>query len=53
VRLPPLGQDAIAYIAQNPARHSEYAIASFERSVFLSTDEGRSWKQIATRGTTK
>jgi len=53
VRLPPLGQDAIAYIAQNPARRSEYAIASFERSVFLSTDEGRGWKQIAARGTTK
>ncbi len=53
VKLPPLGRDAVAYIAQNPARRNEYAIASFERSVFLSTDEGRSWKQIAARGTTK
>jgi hypothetical protein len=53
VRLPPLKNDAVAYIAQNPARKMEYAIATFERSVYLSKDTGESWKQIADRGTVK
>jgi len=50
IALPPLGRDAVAYIAQNPASRSEYAIATFERSVFLSKDGGRSWAPIALRG---
>jgi photosystem II stability/assembly factor-like uncharacterized protein len=50
VELPPLGRDAVAYIAQNPARRDEYAIATFERSVYLSKDSGRTWTQIAQRG---
>jgi len=53
VKLPPLTRDAVAYIAQNPATRTEYAIATFERSVYLSTDGGRSWKQIAARGETR
>lgn len=48
--LPPLARDAVAYITQNPARRDEYAIATFERSVYLSADGGKSWKQIADRG---
>ena len=51
--VPPLTGDAVAYIAQNPARRLEYAIATFERSVYLSKDGGQSWKQIADRGTAK
>jgi hypothetical protein len=50
IALPPLTNDAVAYIAQNPARRQEYAIATFERSVYLSADGGQSWKQIADRG---
>jgi len=50
VKLPPLGRDAVAYIAQNPVSRNEYAIATFERSVFLSKDAGRSWTPIARRG---
>ncbi len=50
VRLPPLMKDAVAYIAQNPARKLEYAIATFERSVYVSKDGGESWTQIAERG---
>ena len=46
-----MARDAVAYIAQNPARRSEYAIATFERSVYLSPDSGRTWKKIAERGT--
>jgi hypothetical protein len=48
--LPSIGRDAVAYIAQNPAVRTEYAIATFERSVYLSKDAGRTWHQIADRG---
>jgi photosystem II stability/assembly factor-like uncharacterized protein len=51
--LPPIGRDAVAYIAQNPAARAEYAIATFERSVFLTRDAGRTWRQIADRGKTR
>lgn len=48
--LPPLQNDAVAYIAQNPTARAEYAIATFERSVYLSRDAGRTWSRIAERG---
>ena len=50
VKLPPLAEDAVAYIAQNPATRNEYAIATFGKSVYVSTDAGRSWSLIAERG---
>jgi photosystem II stability/assembly factor-like uncharacterized protein len=50
LRLPPLRNDAVAYIAQNPAARAEYAIATFERSVLLSRDAGKTWTRIAERG---
>lgn len=50
VTLPPLTNDAVAYIAQNPAVTGEYAIATFERSVFVTRDAGRTWRQIARNG---
>jgi len=50
VALPPLKEDAVAYVAQNPANTMEYAIATFERSVYLSKDAGKTWGQIADRG---
>ena len=50
--IPALTEDAVAYIAQNPARWAEIAIASFKRNVFLSKDQGRTWTQIAKEGTT-
>lgn len=53
VGLPPLSEDAVAYIAQNPARKLEYAIATFKRSVYLSKDGGQSWSQIADQGRAK
>jgi len=52
-KLPPLTKDAVSFIAQNPARRDEYAIATFNRNVYLSKDAGRSWKAIAERGETK
>ncbi len=51
--MPALGRDAVAYIAQNPAVRSEYAIASFERNVYLTKDAGRNWTAIAERGEAK
>jgi photosystem II stability/assembly factor-like uncharacterized protein len=48
--LPPLGKDAVSFIAQNPARRSEYAVATFNRNVYLSPDGGRTWRPIAERG---
>lgn len=48
--LPALKDDAVAYIAQNPARRQEYAIATFERSIYLSKNAGQTWSQIADRG---
>ena len=50
--VPSLGEDAVAYIAQNPVRRNEIAIASFKRSAFLSPDGGRTWKQLANNGET-
>jgi hypothetical protein len=47
---PALGRDAVAYVAQNPARRAEFAIATFERSVFLTPDGGKTWTPIAERG---
>jgi photosystem II stability/assembly factor-like uncharacterized protein len=48
---PALTDDAVAYIAQNPVRRDEIAIATFRRSVFLSPDQGKTWKLIANAGT--
>lgn len=50
IAIPLHAEDAIAYIAQNPMRRSEFAIATFKRSVFLSKDNGSTWTQIAAEG---
>jgi hypothetical protein len=50
IALPPLREDAVAYISQNPANPGEYAIATFERSVYVSKDAGKTWNRIADRG---
>lgn len=52
VRLPVMKQDGVAYIAQNPVRTREYAIATFKRDVYFSKDGGGSWQQIAVAGKT-
>ena len=48
--LPALSEDAVAYIAQNPVRRDELAIATFKRSVFISKDGGATWTVIASEG---
>lgn len=50
--IPQLTEDAVAYIAQNPASTSEIVIATFKRNVFLSKNQGQTWKQIAKNGET-
>ena len=52
-QLPRLAKDAVSFIAQNPARRDEYAVATFNRNVYLSSDSGKSWKAIAERGEAK
>ena len=52
-KLPELTKDAVSFIAQNPARRSEYAIATFNRNVYISGDGGKNWKAIAERGEAK
>ena len=53
VKLPALGEDAVAYLAQHPKRTGEIAIATFKRSVYLSPDRGGRWAQIAKEGVTR
>ena len=53
LKVPPLTKDAVSFIAQNPARRNEYAIATFNRDVYVSKDAGRSWTSIAKAGQTK
>jgi photosystem II stability/assembly factor-like uncharacterized protein len=48
--VPELQEDAIAYLAQNPARPQEWAMATFKRDVYLSQDAGTSWSAIAKAG---
>src|SRR5690606_7661465 len=50
--IPAVGEDAVAYIAQNPVQPDEFAIATFKRSLVVSEDRGRSWTQIARDGAT-
>lgn len=53
IALPPLTNDAVAYIVENPTSPSSYAIATFERNVYVTADAGAQWRQIAERGRTK
>lgn len=53
VELPALDEDAVAFIAQNPARHEELAIATFKGSAYVTQNRGVTWTQIANGGTTR
>lgn len=50
--MPELQEDAIAYLAQNPAKPQEWAMATFKRDVYLSPDAGKTWSAIAQAGQT-
>lgn len=53
IGLPTLNEDAVAFIAQNPVRHQELAIATFKRSAYFTQDGGATWTQIADGGATR
>ena len=53
ISLPPLASDAVSYIAQDPVAPSSYAIATFERDLYVTANAGAQWRQIAQRGRTK
>ena len=53
VKLPALGEDAVANLAQHTGRPDEIAIATFKRSVYLSPDQGGRWTQIAKEEATR
>ena len=44
------GEDAISYIAVNPAQMDKLAVATFGKHIHLSQDGGQSWTQIAQEG---
>jgi photosystem II stability/assembly factor-like uncharacterized protein len=50
--LPVLEQDAVTYIAQNPVNRQAWAIATYKRDVYVSSDNGQTWQQIAKAGET-
>ncbi|WP_238474360.1 F510_1955 family glycosylhydrolase [Pseudomonas cavernae] len=50
--VPELHEDAVAYLAQSPVQSREWAMATFKRDVYLSTDGGKSWSAIAKAGKT-
>lgn len=43
-------QDALSYIALNPAQSQELAVATFARHIYTSVDGGQTWKQIVHAG---
>jgi photosystem II stability/assembly factor-like uncharacterized protein len=53
LELPALDQDTVIYIAQNPVQTQEWAIATYKRDVYVSSDAGKTWKQIAQQGETR
>jgi photosystem II stability/assembly factor-like uncharacterized protein len=48
--VPIASRDFITYIAQNPTRPHEIAVATRMRTVFLSTNGGVTWRTIAREG---
>lgn len=50
IALPALAGDFVTYIAQNPVRPAELAIATRRRHIFLSTGANNIWKQVARDG---
>ena len=50
VRLPPIGLDYTTHVAQSPADPRVLAIATDRRHVFVTSDAGKTWRQIAKDG---
>lgn len=52
IKLPSMDQDTVMYVAQNPVNAQEWAMATYKRDVYVSSDNGTTWKQIAQQGET-
>ena len=52
VALPAMEQDAVTYMAHNPVNTQEWAMATYKRDVYVSSDHGQTWQQIAKAGET-
>lgn len=50
IKLPPMKEDAPAYLAVNPKNDNEIVFASINRDTYLSKDKGESWEAIAKAG---
>ncbi|QUG83637.1 F510_1955 family glycosylhydrolase [Bacillus nitratireducens] len=51
IQIPPLdSKDTIMYISQNPQNSAEIVFATMKANVFLSTDDGKTWKQLTRNG---
>jgi hypothetical protein len=50
ISIPEMAEDAIAFIAQSPVNEQDIAIMTFNMDVYLSADQGKTWKEIVDRG---
>lgn len=50
LRLPPLKLDYVTCLAQSPNEERVFAFATRRRDVYLTNDDGRSWRKIASEG---
>ena len=50
IRLPELAGDYVTHVAQSPADERSVAFATRRRSVFISSNGGSTWHQIANEG---
>jgi DNA-binding beta-propeller fold protein YncE len=50
IALPVKGDDAVVYMAINPANPLEIAIATSRKNIYVSRDNGMTWQQIAADG---
>ncbi|GAB6933661.1 F510_1955 family glycosylhydrolase [Calditerricola satsumensis] len=50
LRIPLADDDTIVYLAPNPVREGELAVATYHRDVYLTRDQGLNWIQIADQG---
>jgi photosystem II stability/assembly factor-like uncharacterized protein len=42
--------DVISFIAQNPVNSKELAVATEQKDIYISTDNGATWREIVSRG---
>lgn len=53
IQIPTMIEDAVAFIAVNPLKEQEVALATYNNQVYTSIDGGNAWSQIAELGKSK